>query len=334
MSQREERRSARLLFGRELAGGLVSAAELDQTPVRRAVRSRRVPPGPMRMGQRLAAKGGLLDYERAVVPAFSAARSAVLGSKAAGPPRFIVRVDEFPHYRSYDPDGEWGARAYRTFHEILHESSVPYLVAVVPRIGAESLDPDATQTRELTDEEAAFLAELQSDGVELALHGETHRTRFADPGRHSELCGLSLSQLSSLLDRALDPLAALGIRPRVFVPPYNRFDAEQYQVLAQRFDVVCGGPESVKLMGFHRTPLWREDAVYLPSYPGLYGPSPRVAVSAARLIAADAALWSPIVLHWGWERRDDWVGLRELLAQIAPYAAPWSEFLAAVRVSA
>lgn len=330
----EEDRSARLLFGAELAAGLVGAAELEQPAVRRAVRSRRVPSRPVRIAQRLAAKRGLLDHERAVEPPFTAARRAVLGPDDAGPPRFLVRVDEFPHYLSHDPDGEWGAAAYREFHEILHEAGVPYLVGVVPRVAAEPLDPGAKADRELTVEEAALLGRLQSDGVELALHGETHRTRFADPRCHSELCGLSASQLECLLDRALEPLAAVGDAPRVFVPPFNRFDADQYELLAERFQVVCGGPESVMLMGFHRTPLWRGEAVYLPAYPSLYGSAREVAVGAERMISARAPLWTPIVLHWGWERRDDWVGLRELLALIAPYAAPWSEFLDAVTASA
>ena len=59
-------------------------------------------------------------------------------------------------------------------------------------------------------------------------------------------------------------LLAAGVgETRVFVPPFNRFDAAQYPVLAERFEIVCGGPESVALMGFHGGPLWRDGAVML-----------------------------------------------------------------------
>jgi hypothetical protein len=38
----------------------------------------------------------------------------------------------------------------------------------------------------------------------------------------------------------------------------------------------------------------------------------------------------PIVLHWGWEAQDGWRDLERLAGLIAPYAAPWDDFLAVV----
>jgi len=49
-------------------------------------------------------------------------------------------------------------------------------------------------------------------------------------------------------------LDQLGIRTRIFVPPFNRFSRSQYPILASRYEIVCGGPESVVEMGFEATP--------------------------------------------------------------------------------
>ncbi len=153
------------------------------------------------------------------------------------------------------------------------------------------------------------------------------------PAASGELCGLDPAATEALLDEALSELAPLGISPQVFVAPYNRFDAAQYDLLARRFAVVCGGPESVALMGFQPTPVWRGEAVYLPSYFPLYGHAREVLPAARRLIEGHVGLWAPIVLHWGWEAEDDRAALERLLELIAPYSASWEDFLAAVRLS-
>ncbi len=79
--------------------------------------------------------------------------------------------------------------------------------------------------------------------------------------------------------------------------------------------------------------MWRGEAVYLPAYHPLYGHAGEVLGGASRLIEAQAALWAPIVLHWGWEADEGFSELRRLLAAIAPYAASWEDFLAEVDAS-
>ena len=113
----------------------------------------------------------------------------------------------------------------------------------------------------------------------------------------------------------------------MFVPPFNRFDARQYDMLAERFDVICGGPESVALMGFHGGPLWRGDSVYLPAYEPLYGRAQAALPMAREMIERQPGTWIPIALHTIWEFDDDLAALHELCRLIAPYAAPWSAFL-------
>lgn len=306
MSRLDDERNARLLGG--------------------PLRTRPVPPYPVRVAQRAAMKAGLLGYERGVL------RPQLRASGSPGPPRFLVRVDEFPHYLAGDEPERYGLESSRAFHGALASGGVPYLMAIVPRVPERPLDPRASGDRPLTDAERSFLGELRRDGVTLALHGYNHRTRFEHPRKRSELCGLSAAELNELLDRALAELAADGVEPRVFVPPYNRFDAAQYDVLAARFDVVCGGPESVPLMGFHPGPQWRGDAVYLPSYPPLYGTAEECLPMIAELVERQANVWAPVVLHPGWETGPT-SALAAFADEIAPYAANWDDFLAAVDAS-
>ena len=215
----------------------------------------------------------------------------------------------------------------------MRAAGVPYLIAALPRVSHAPLDPEESSWRALEDEERALLRSLPGEDVSFGLHGLDHRTRFASPRRHSELCGLSPAATESLLDEALAELAPLGIAPEVFVAPYNRFDARQYDVLARRFAVICGGPESIGLLGFQRTPVWLGEAVYLPSYGPVYGHAREILPAARRLIERRAGLWVPIVLHWGWEADEDWTALERLLEAIAAHTAHWEEFLAAVRAS-
>jgi len=119
----------------------------------------------------------------------------------------------------------------------------------------------------------------------------------------------------------------------VFVPPYNRFDASQFEALARRFQVVCGGPESIGTMGFHSTPQWRGEAVYLPSYAPVYGRAVDVLPAVERAIERAAGLWVPVVLHWGWEMDAGWGDLERLADRIAPYAASWEDFHGAIQRS-
>jgi peptidoglycan/xylan/chitin deacetylase (PgdA/CDA1 family) len=326
-------RSARLLFDAEMVAGTVSEADVRVPAVLDAVRPRPIPPAPWRLGQDVARKLGRLDHERAVDAPLIAARRAVLGDRAAAPPRFLVRVDELPHYRAWDDPARFGSDGFARFHEILAGAGVPYLVAVLPRVSRAPLDPAGTETRTLTDDEVALLRRVAGDGAALALHGRDHRTRFASPRRHSELCGLDAGETVALLEDALGELEAHGISPDVFVPPYNRFDARQLPALAAAFRIVCGGPESIRRIGFQRSPQWREGTVYLPAYAPFYGHAREVLPAVERAIDRQSGLWTPIVLHWGWEAEAGWRELERLCAALAPHAARWQDFEAAVERS-
>jgi hypothetical protein len=325
----DEERTSRLL----LSGLPVDDRALDLPEVRRAAQAAGIPASPVRAWQRLKLRLGRLSLERDWLPLVAAARRAAAPDRSEGPPRVLVRVDEFPHARALD-EPRYGLDAFERFHAVLAEAGVPYLLAVLPRPSHDYLNPRATGGRPLGDEELAVLARVRSEGGTLGLHGLDHRTRNADPRRHSELSGLSERELGRLLDDGLRQLAPLGDPPSVFVPPFNRFDTMQWGTLADRFDVICGGPESVAAMGFGGTAVWHGDAVWLPSYPPFYGRARDVRRALDPPPPDSAGAWLPLVLHFGWEVEDGLEHLRALAGALAGLAAGWESFLEAVESSA
>lgn len=333
MSTDRSARTARLLLDAELTDGRVHPADMLAARPPRGLRAT-IPPSPVRLAQRLAMKYGRLSAEQQAFRRLERVRHRLLGADAAAPPRFLVRVDEFPHWLGTDDSGRFGTEPFRRFHEAMATAGVPYLLAVVPRPAPNPADPLDDRRRDLDARERELLAALGGDGVEIGLHGLDHRTRDARPRHQGELLGLGPDALARRLDEGIAVLDALGHRPRVLVPPWNRFGPEQWPVLASRFDVVTGGPESVRHMGLQPTPTWLGDAVYLPSYEPYYDHAANIVDDARAAIGRGAGTWIPIVLHWGWEVDDDFAGLRRLLDVIAPHTVRWDDFLAAVDRSA
>lgn len=329
----EEWRSACLLFSEEIADGAVRVEDLDVPQVVDAVRSMPVPSKPSRLLQRAQIDRGQLAYDADVVAPLAAARAAVLGDAAPGPPRFLVRVDEFPHHEAWDRPADYGTERFRRVHETLAAAGVPYLLSVTPTVPRNALDPTGTDWRPHDDGERDQLAALRRDGVAFGVHGLDHRTRHAKAGRHSELTGLNRKETETRLEQAAAIMAEEALHADVFVAPFNRFDRRQYPPIAARWDVVTGGPESVALLGFQRTPLWRGEAVYLPSYPPFHGPASEIVAAVRALEERRVALWTPIVVHWAHEADAGWDALEELAAALAGVARPWDEFLAAVDMS-
>jgi predicted ATP-grasp superfamily ATP-dependent carboligase len=302
---------------------------LPPTPgVLRALRTRRVPLRPERVAQRLLMKSGRMSYEQSWLAPLQSAREEALGARAEGQLRLLVRVDEFPYYSGLDTP-KYGLEASRRFHAVMAEEKVPHLMAVLPQWTHDALNPSSSGGRPLDEHDVALLEQMRADGVTFAQHGHTHRTREANPRRHSEMCGLSAEGLEDMLEQGRLKLAAAGVTPRILVPPFNRFDAAQWPVLERRYDVITGGPESVMLMGFHGGPQWRGSAIYLPCYSPLYDSASTVLGAVEAVIDSGFTGWVPIVLHMGWEIDDDYAALRRLARRIAPYTASWDELLAA-----
>lgn len=333
---RDERRSARLLFADELADGAVGDSALAGIELEEAVRATRVPSAATRAFQVRALARGRLGYEHDVVEPMLAARGAVLGERAAGgPPRFLLRVDGFPHHLAWDEPDRYGTERFARAAEVLRAAEVPWLCPVLPRVPQHPLDPGQSAWRPHSDAEREALVGLRHDGVAFALHGLDHRARGVRGrgGKHAELAGLRAKALADRIDAGLGALRETALHAPALVAPWDAFDAEQYPLLAERFDVIAGGPGSLRRLGFHRTPLWRGDAVYLPAYPPLHGSAAGMLETVDRLRAREARLWIPLAIDWGREAEDDFAGLQRLATRLHGHAGSWHDFFAAVDLS-
>ena len=298
--KRDSERNAELLLGRP-----VPAAELPP-----ALQGFTVPSWPRRFRERVGLRLGRLD-----------------GAVAGGPPRLLIRVDEFPYYDALDRP-EHGNDASLRFNAVMAERGVHHLVGINANLVHSPLRPGAGKSVGLGPAEQTVIEEMkQSCLVTFGQHGTTHQTRYADPRRHSEFCGLPSAELAEVLDDGGRALAEVGVDPRVIVAPFNRFDATQWPVLSERFDVICGGPESVALLGFQGGPTWHGEAVYLPCYKPLYGRAVEVIPTLERIIAMDVGVWVPIALHSMWELEDDFAALRRLADLMGEYSVDWGELL-------
>lgn len=328
---RDALRTARLFFSDELRDGAVTDRDLTARKAQlAALQSPRVPGAQVRFADRLAMKAKLLDFENGFLSKVRKARRAMLGASADGPPKFLIRVDEFPDSSSLDDGPERWRAASRAFHETLSSAGIPYLMAILPQYTHRPLDPDAAGGRPLDDSDRALIEQMARENVTFAQHGLTHRTRFRSPRRRSELCGLDAPATEALIAAGRKRLAEIGVVPRVFIPPFNRFDRWQFPQLARHFDVIGGGPETVALMGYHGGPVWRGDGVFLPCYPPLYATAGELVPVVDRLVGLAVGTWVPIVIHISWEIDDRFRSLSSLARNIAPYAASWEEFLQVV----
>jgi hypothetical protein len=324
-------RTARLLFARELSTGLIDEASLSGPAVRRATTPRPIPSPARRLVDRMRLRSGLATHASAVA-GFIRARREVLGARADGPARVLLRVDEFPRAGSFEGQRK-SCTAFKRFDAVMEAAGVPYLLAVTPRVAHDVLDPQDREDRALDVEERDVLASLPRERVTFALHGYDHRTRIGNPRARSEFDGLEPAQLHARLTQAHALLASLDINPRVLVPPFNRFEADQLGELGHGYDVICAGPETVSVLGLQPGPSWRGDAVLLPSYPPAYGHAADMLAGVSGLVDGGAGIWIAITLHWGWESDTGLGALTRLVDELAPKVAPWTAFLDEVRWS-
>jgi peptidoglycan/xylan/chitin deacetylase (PgdA/CDA1 family) len=273
-----------------------------------------------RVRGRWSGRGSFTHWSVVARAAGATARPAGGGARS---PRFLVRVDDFPRW-DRGPDG------FVEFNEILDREGVRYLLGVIPRPLTDPRDPEA-RPREWTAAERAALA-TGARNIEVALHGMSHRP---GPGPvPAEIVGVAPADLDQSLAEALDVLRDLGHTPTAYIPPYNALDPASLAVLGRRFDVVCGGPESVRWLGRLPGPCRIAGVWYLPSYPPAYGRAVDVAAFVRSVRDHRVSLLVPITLHWAWEEADRFEGVRRLVDALAGTAvslSAWTEGRAWIR---
>ena len=241
-----------------------------------------------------------------------------VGRSPDGPsPRFILRVDDFPRW-------DRGPEGFLTFHSIVRDAGIRYLLGVIPRPAEDPQDPAGRGGRWWTHDEAATLSEVAVD-VEIALHGFSHRRR---PGPvPAEIVGCPAQELEHILADGLAVLHGAGFSARAYIPPFNAVDRTALAVISRRFDMALGGPESVRWLGRVPGPCKLEGIWFLPSYPPAYGRA-RDAVSFVSAVRGrPLPLLIPITLHWAWEEADRFDGVRRLVGVLAGATVSPSEWL-------
>jgi peptidoglycan/xylan/chitin deacetylase (PgdA/CDA1 family) len=242
--------------------------------------------------------------------------ASALGLTVAGEAcRFLLRIDDFPSPFARSQD-------LLRFHQVAMEYGLPYLLAVTPFF---SLDG---QRRSLSASDVDILHRCMSDGVELALHGFTHRSRYGNYA--SELAGLSVARLRAELERADAEMRAKRLETIGFVAPFNAYDPLTLGVLAERFALICGGPESVPALGYRAGPSFLLGSLYVPSYRRAYDISSTRLAQFDRTIAEADGLIIPVTLHWANHIRDGCSSFRALCERLRGRTERWGDLLDAV----
>ena len=240
------------------------------------------------------------------------ARSMLGSTEQAAPGQCLLRVDDFP---SPFADSEEILR----FHEVAVAHGLPYLLAVTPFFG-----PDGNR-RPLSDREIQILHRCASEGATLALHGFSHRSRYRNYA--SELLSLPMATLRTERDQAVAYLRQHGLDVVGFVAPFNTYDPFTISALAERFPLLCGGPESVRLLGHRAGPSFLMQSLYVPSYRHAYDVDHQGLRRFDRLLGEAAGLVVPVTLHWANETREGLRSFRALCARMAGRTLRWTELL-------
>jgi len=226
--------------------------------------------------------------------------------------RFLLRVDDFPSPFA-------GREDFLRFHQIAREHELPYLLAVTPFFSVNG------ESRPLSASDVDTLRTCTSEGTELALHGFTHKSRYRN--YPSELAGMPAGALRTALERADEHLRARQLETIGFVAPYNGYDPLTFGVLAERFPLICGGPESVTAFGCRAGPSFLLRSLYVPSYRGAYDVTLQHLTRFDRTIAAADGLTVPVTLHWANEARDGFRAFRDLCVRLRGRTRRWGDIV-------
>lgn len=230
-----------------------------------------------------------------------------------GDETILMRVDDFPRT-------DMNLKDFKMFDSIMKRFDIPYLLGVTPNLCLNPLNPNSTEFHKLTKAEIEIIRNLKD--VELAMHGVTHQTRDYGYlrlllGHYSEFEGMDERATSTKLERGFKLFREYGLkRPRIFIPPFNRFDEENLNVFRKHFKFVMGGPETKKAIKKRdRGELIISDGFY-------YGHSYDIFLEPDDFESDGCCC---IALHWGWETDNDFLSLKKLLVEIEGNVARWGK---------
>lgn len=228
--------------------------------------------------------------------------------------KFIIRVDDFPRW-------DIPSEKFIEFHNILKRFDSTYILGVIPNLSLEPTEMLNKKTRYLTQEEIEMLKLVKAEGGTIALHGLTHQT--IRRGSHSEFVGLAAELVEEKIKTGLHLLEEYGFKTQIFIPPFNTIDKSNLRMLVRYFSIICGGPETLPLLG-NRPVL--ERGLYIPSYPPFYNKAIKILEylkdSGQRLKEV-----VPITLHWAWELKNNFKDVYKLCRFIAGKTYSYMELI-------
>jgi predicted deacetylase len=150
-----------------------------------------------------------------------------MSARAAKDPRIVVV------FRNDDPSAVSDVAHERRLFEVFEHWNVPQTIGVVPNMTCGDRHARNNGGYAPLSSNPAMIELLvqhcAKTGSELALHGFTHQTnRFSLPARkfYFEFARLPLAEQETLLREGAKMIeSATHIRPRTFIPPWNRLDA-------------------------------------------------------------------------------------------------------------
>jgi len=149
-------------------------------------------------------------------------------------------------FRYDDPSARTNTDLEVKLIDVFRQNNVCCLWSVVPFVCAQNVhDPTQQEELPLPVEKAEIFAKAAHEGtLEIALHGYSHQTTISPRrGRpYTEFSGLKQSEQMRRIRQGKTFLEAeLGLDVRVFVPPWNTYDANTIKVLqATGFKTISG----------------------------------------------------------------------------------------------
>jgi glycosyltransferase involved in cell wall biosynthesis len=213
--------------------------------------------------------------------------------------KVLLRVDDVFLYESV---------AVNRFIEVMNRKRFPFLAGVT---GDDLINPGYHPT----------IARLRESGAEIGIHGFTHEGRFGPFA--SEILQMKYPELSRRIALIASAPVFSGTPPRAFMPPFNAIAGEQISFLSKIFDIVTGGPETMRFSDRFAGPAaLRGGGWYVPTTHPFYGPVRDFPLAQLRRLKG----FISISVHLTEETKDNFKAFEHFLDSLPAPPISWNIF--------
>lgn len=154
-------------------------------------------------------------------------------------------------FRNDDLAGASDLEHEKRLATIFESHNVPQTLGVIPFCATDSYRDPRGEAHVLLDDRPAIVEFLKAyvarSGSEIALHGFRHRTnRRSRPAKREffEFRAIGYEEQHDLIRKGTEIVErCLSVRPRTFIPPWNRLDADTVRACADLgYEIVSAGP--------------------------------------------------------------------------------------------